>query len=131
MSFKHFSGSFFLAVGLLCSLYSEAQEPDKIYQPYIATAQLFQYGDQLSLPIYTLNSGDKFELEFDDLEANYKSYYYTYQLCDYNWQPVDLSPFDYIKGFTQNRISTYRYSSIALTRYTHYQAFLPDNNSRP
>jgi hypothetical protein len=114
----------------LC-LKSSAQEPDKIYKPYIATAQLFQYGDQTQLPVYNLSGGSRFELEFDDMEGNYKSYYYTYQLCDYNWQPVNLSPFDYIKGFTQNRISTYRYSSIAFTRYTHYQAILPEQNSMP
>ena len=117
---------------LLCSsLMSIAQEPDKIYSPTIATAQLFQYGNQLQLPIYRLNSSDRFELEFDDLAGGSKSYYYTYQLCDYNWQPVDLSPFDFIKGFTQNRITTYRYSSIAYTKYTHYQAILPEQNSLP
>ncbi len=122
---------------LLCCLMGlvftsvSAQEPDKIYKPYIATAQLFQYGNQLQLPVYTLNSGDRVQLEFDDLEADFKSYYYMYQLCDYDWQPVNLSPFDYMKGFTQNRITTYRYSSIALTRYTHYQAILPEQNSLP
>ena len=115
----------------LFSMHMQAQEPDKIYKPYIATAQLFQYAKQQQLPVYTLNSGDRFELEFDDLEGNYKNYYYTYQLCDYNWKPVNISPFDYIKGFTQNRITTYRYSSIALTRYTHYQVILPEQNSLP
>ncbi len=113
------------------SLKISAQEPDKIYKPYIATAQLFQYGDQTELPVYNLGGGSRFELEFDDMEGNYKNYYYTYQLCDYNWQPVNLSAFDYIKGFTQNRIATYRYSSIAFTRYTHYQAILPEQNSVP
>ena len=128
MSFKHFISAAFM---LMFFSTAKAQEPDRIYSPTIATAQLFKYGDQLSLPVYTLNSGDRFELEFDDFAPNYKSYYYTYQLCDYNWQPLDLSPFDYIKGFTQNRISTYRYSSIALTKYTHYQAILPEQNSVP
>ncbi len=108
-----------------------AQNVEKIYLPNIKTAQLFSYGNQQSLPVYTLNSSDKLELEFDDLEGSVKSYYYTFVLCDYNWVPVNLSAFDYIKGFTQNRITTYRYSSIALTRYTHYQAFLPDRNSVP
>ena len=131
MSLKHLSAFLLSSLCTLFAFTATAQEPDKIYKPYIATAQLFQYADQLSLPVYTLGSGDRFELEFDDLEANYKSYYYTYQLCDYNWQPVDLSPFDYIKGFTQNRISTYRYSSIAYTKYTHYQAILPEQNSVP
>jgi len=131
MSFKDLFRYCFLGTGMLFCMASKAQEPDKIYKPYIATAQLFQYGDQLSPAVYTLNSGDRFELEFDDLEANYKSYYYTYQLCDYDWNPVDLSAFDYIKGFTQNRITTYRYSSIAYTKYTHYQAILPEQNSVP
>ena len=108
-----------------------AQTVEMVYKPFIQTAQLFANGNQQALPVYTLNSSDRLELEFDDLEGSVKSYYYTFVLCDYNWVPIDISPFDYIKGFTQNRISIYRYSSIALTRYTHYQAFLPDRNSAP
>ena len=128
MNFKHFLfGGVLFFIGL--NLF--AQQPDKIYKSYIATAQLFQYGNQSQLPIYTINGGERIQLEFDDLEGNVKNYYYTYQLCDYNWKPVNLSPFDYIKGFTQNRITTYRYSSIALTRYTHYQIILPEQNSVP
>jgi hypothetical protein len=52
-------------------------------------------------------------------------------LCDYQWNPANLSAFDYIKGFTQNRISIYRYSNIAFNRYTHYQAFFPEKNAMP
>lgn len=105
--------------------------PDAVYSDKIRTARLFMYGNQESMPIYKLNSTDRMELHFDDMDANVKSYYYTYQLCDYNWQPVNLSQFDYIKGFTQQRITNYRFSSIAYTRYVHYQAILPDNNSLP
>ena len=109
-----------------------AREPDKIYKNYIATAQLYTYGDQTQIPIYTLGGDAKFQLDFDDLEGGYKNYYYTYQLCDYNWKPNDLlQTFDFIKGYTQNRITNYRYSSLSLTKYTHYQATLPDRNSTP
>ncbi|MES2432115.1 MAG: DUF5103 domain-containing protein [Bacteroidota bacterium] len=97
----------------------------------IKTARLHIYGDQLAMPVYKLNSSDRLELHFDDMDGDVKSYYYTYQLCDYNWQAVNLSAFDYMKGFTQQRISNYRYSSIAYTRYTHYQAILPEANSVP
>ena len=110
---------------------ASAQQPDRVYKPNIRTVQLYQYGNQQGLPIYTLNSGDQLQLGFDDMEGSLKNYYYAYVLCDYNWQPVNLSPFDYIKGFTQNRIGTYRYSSIAFTRYTHYQVILPDKNAVP
>lgn len=110
---------------------ASAQNVERIYQPYIQTAQLFMAGNQQSFPIYTLGGGGLLELEFDDMEASVKSYYYSFVLCDYNWNQLNLNPFDYTKGFTQNRITTYRYSSLALTRYTHYQAFLPDKNSQP
>ena len=105
--------------------------PDVVYSTNIHTVRFHPYGDQESMAIYKLNSGDKLELHFDDMETRVKSYYYTYQLCDYNWEPVNISPFDFIKGFTQQRISNYRFSSIAYTRYTHYQAVLPDANSLP
>ncbi len=106
-----------------------SQNPESIYKDNIKAVRFHMYGDQLSLPIYKMSSGDQLELNFDDLDANVKSYYYSFQLCDYDWNPVDISPFLYTKGFTQQRIPTYRYSSIALTRYTHYQAILPDRNT--
>ncbi|HEY6503611.1 MAG TPA: type IX secretion system plug protein domain-containing protein, partial [Chitinophagaceae bacterium] len=39
--------------------------------------------------------------------------------------------YDYIRGFQSIRITNYRNSSIANTRYIHYQATLPDRNSVP
>ncbi|RYY50922.1 MAG: DUF5103 domain-containing protein [Chitinophagaceae bacterium] len=119
------------AVLLLLSVPALAQQPDKIYRTNIKTVQLYGYGDQEALPILTLNGSDRIQLEFDDMEGSLKNYYYSYVLCDYNWNVVNINPFDYIKGFTQNRIGTYRYSSIAFTRYTHYQAVLPERNSAP
>lgn len=114
------------------SLQSRAQTvPDAVFRSNIKTIRFHVYGDQLSMPVYKLGSDDRLELHFDDMDANVKSYYYTYELCDYDWKPVQLSPFDYIKGFTQMRITNYRYSSIAYTRYTHYQVYLPENNSLP
>lgn len=110
----------------------QAQLTDSVYRANIRSVRFHIYGDQEGLPVYNLNSSDRLELHFDDMDANYKNYYYTFQLCDYNWQPVTiLNPFDYIKGFTQMRITNYRYSSIAFTKYTHYQAILPETNSMP
>ena len=117
---------------VLCFLFNAtafSQMADAVYNENIKAVRFHMYGDQESLPVYKINSTDQLELNFDDLDANVKSYYYSFQLCDYNWQPVDISPFLYTKGFTQQRIATYRYSSIALTRYTHYQAMVPDRNT--
>jgi hypothetical protein len=122
---------FQLALSLLFVVSIQAQIPDAVYSDKIKTAQLYPYGNQLGYPIIKLNTGDRLELHFDDLNAGVRNYSYTYQLCNADWTPAILSHFDYIRGFSQMRISTYRVSSIAFTRYTHYQAVLPDRNCIP
>lgn len=109
----------------------KAQITEAINFPNIKTAQLFPSGNQQSYPVLSLNSSDRLELHFDDLDGNVKNYSYTYQLCNADWTPALLSSFDFIKGFTQQRINTYRISSVAFTRYTHYSATVPDNNCAP
>lgn len=120
-----------LACLLMTGLFAVAQVPDHIYKPNIKTVKLYRYGDIYTYPVLTLNSGEQLELHFDDLDGDVKNYYYSYQLCNSDWTPSNLFTFDYIKGFQSQRISTYRNSSIIFTRYTHYQALLPDRNCVP
>ncbi len=63
------------------------------------------------------------ELHFDDLSGSVKLHNYTYVLCNADWAPTNLSPFDYLQGFTQGKFMQYRNSSVAKTKYVHYQAF--------
>lgn len=126
--------SFFilLVAALLTGPFSvEAQSPDMIYKSNIQTVRLYKQGNQLTFPFINLNSGDKLELHFDDLDADVKSYYYTWQLCNFDWSPVDVMPMEYLSGFSQNRITDYRFSSVSLIRYTHYRILLPQTNSMP
>ena len=97
----------------------------------VKSAKLYRYGDQTSFPAIRLNGTDVLQLEFDDLENRVKNYYYTFQLCNADWSPSILQTFEYIKGFQNVRITTYRTSSIATTRYIHYQASFPDRNCYP
>ena len=106
-----------------------AQSPG--YGAAIQSAKLYRIGDQTSFPAIALNGGNTLQLDFDDLDNRVKNYYYTFQLCNADWTPSILHPFEYIKGFQNNRISTYRNSSIATTRYIHYQATVPDRNCYP
>ena len=110
---------------------SDAQITDSIYRNNIATVRLYNAGNPLTFPVIAMDGRDQLELHFDDLDADIKSYYYTYRLCNSDWTPANIGQFDYLKGFTQTRISNYRFSSIAYTRYTHYQALLPERNSYP
>ncbi|MBS1917005.1 MAG: DUF5103 domain-containing protein [Bacteroidetes bacterium] len=111
--------------------YGNAQLADWIFSPNIKTVKFFVYGNQLEYPVLNLNSSDQLELHFDDLDNDVKSYSYTYQLCNADWTPALVSEFDYIRGFSQIHISDYQFSSYALTKYTHYQAILPDKNCVP
>ncbi len=122
--------TFLICCCLIC-LSAFSQTPDSVYAPNIKTPQLYAYGNQLGYPVLRLNGNDRMELHFDDLDADVKNYYYTFQICDADWKPALMSEFDYLRGFSQLRISTYRFSSIALTRYTHYQAVLPDPQCVP
>lgn len=97
----------------------------------IKTIQLTMYGNQLAYPIIKLNSSDMLQLDFDDMDADVKNYYYNFELRNADWSPVQMSYFDYAKGYTTQRISTYRNSSQVLTQYTHYQANFPDRNITP
>ena len=108
-----------------------AQNVEQVFNSNIKTIQLFQNGNQQSLPVYNIDAPNKLELDFDDLEGGYKNYYYTFVLCDYDWKPSSLNSFDFIKGFIQNRITTYRYSTLAYQKYTHYQAMLPNQDGYP
>jgi len=121
---------------LLCFLFSlsiaaSSQLGDHIYKSNIRSVKLHKANDPYSYPIIRLNGVDDLDLYFDDLDANIKNYYYTFQLCNADWTPTDLKPFDYIKGFQTNRITTYRNSSIAFTKYTNYYARVPDKNCSP
>ncbi|HEY5368857.1 MAG TPA: DUF5103 domain-containing protein [Hanamia sp.] len=111
--------------------YLFAQAPDSIYVNNIKTVRMYNSGNQLSIPFMVLNGGNQVLLQFDDMDADIKYYYYTYQLCNSDWTPADLGQYDYLKGFTQSRITNYRFSSIALTRYTNYQITLPEGNMSP
>ncbi|MFN2457920.1 MAG: DUF5103 domain-containing protein, partial [Chitinophagaceae bacterium] len=105
---------------------ASAQLPNNVH-----SIKLYKPGDQASFPAVALNSNEFLELHFDDLDADIKNYYYTFQLCNADWTPSILHSFEYIKGFQNVRITNYRNSSLSYTRYTHYQAKLPDRSSYP
>jgi hypothetical protein len=121
----------FLFAVFLTSVNLFAQSPDTIYAKNIKTVRLYNTGNQLTMPVLKLNGNDLLELHFDDLDADVKYYYYTYQLCNSDWTTANLGQFDYLKGFTQTRITNYRFSAVSHVRYTHYQALLPDQSMYP
>jgi hypothetical protein len=125
------AGRILLLLLTLATQASAQWEPDRIYKDNIRSVKLTMFGDQLGYPVIGLNSTDQLQLDFDDMEAGVKYYYYRFDLCNADWSPVQMSYMDYVRGFSQVRITTYRQSSMALTRYTHYQAALPNRDAIP
>src|SRR5574339_327567 len=123
----------YITVSLLLSLslVANSQIPDHIYKSNIRSVRLHKVANPYSYPIINLNSIEALDMYFDDLDGDIKNYYYTFQLCNADWSPTDLRPFDYIRGFQTTRLSTYRNSSIAFVRYTNYYARLPEKNCVP
>src|SRR5690349_18936725 len=73
--------------------FTQMQEETRL--PQLKTIQLHMFGNQLGYPVLELNSADRMELHFDDMDANIKNYSYTFQLCNADWTPAMVSPFDY------------------------------------
>ncbi len=121
----------YLIATLSFSVFSMAQNTDRIAMKNIYSVKLYSNGDPLSYPIIRLNSSDRLELHFDDLDADVKYYAYTFILCNTDWTEANLSQFDYMQGFANVRINTYRNANTVLTRYTHYMSEVPNKNTFP
>lgn len=101
---------------------------DQVYVPNIKTVQLYVDPLLLSDPIIPLKSTVQLHLEFDDLNADKRNYYYTFIHCNFDWSRSELNEFDYLVGFREQEINTYEFSFTALQTYTHYEVLFPNEN---
>ena len=97
-----------------------------VYKDYIKSVRLHLDGSGASYPVIE-NSSQQLLLEFDDLRANYYSFYYKIILCNRDWTPSALFENEYIDGFYEEQITQYRSSFNALQTYTNYQIKFPNN----
>ena len=122
----------FLSVGQLVAQQNlDPINPDRILDPNIHTVLIHPAGNPLAAPIIPLHDGGTLQISFDDFKASYQDYAYRIELVDTNWQSIGLSEFEYVKGFNQNKITSFSVSSIANQKYFHYQFSFPNNFSSP
>lgn len=102
-----------------------------IWDANIRTVMLHHQDGPLIAPYLPLGSSKSLILRFDDLRGGYTNYTYTLQHCDYNWEPSDLMPSEYIQGFYELSIQEVEQSFNAFQNYTHYFAQWPNDMSKP
>lgn len=102
----------------------------KAYAENIGIIRCNTVGLDLTLPILSLQGNDQVLLSFDDMDGDSKDYYYTLQLCNHDWTPSELPPFQYIDGFESGPIPNFNYSSNTLLPYTNYQLLVPNRDMR-
>lgn len=103
---------------------------DFTYDDSIKSVLLYNTRSELSYPIINLGSGDLIKLSFDDLRRNLTIYYFTIIHCNGNWEPSNLSQSEYIKGFYEDEIFDYKYSTNTDLAYTHYNTTFPNENMK-
>ena len=107
------------------------QFENRIYNDSIKTFKIQNSKWELSPPIIELNTDQKISFSFDELDANYKEYYFTLIHCDINWKPSQLSQNEYLSTFTEEKIETYAFSTTTVQKFIHYSASFPDENITP
>jgi hypothetical protein len=97
------------------------------YKPSIQSIMLFKQGFELTDPILQLYTDEKFELQFDDLEADVKEYYYSFTHCDASWTPTEIWRNEYLNGLMEDVITQYDFSFNTRQPYTHYSTVFPND----
>lgn len=124
-----FSASFILPQSLLAQDGITPRNYDFVYRPYIKSVQFYPSDSKTDYPIVSLESGSKLMLSFDDMEGYTKDYSYKIIHCNANWEPSEqLSMFDYIDGYQENRIYTGQTSIGTRIPYVHYDVAIPNND---
>jgi len=98
-----------------------------IFDPRIKTVQLYREGWNLSYPIIKLKSDENLVLDFDLLDDQPETYYYTFIHCDKDWNKSDIFPNDYLGGNSENPVEDYKNSFNTTVSYIHYRLSFPND----
>lgn len=101
-----------------------------IVDPAFRSLQLRINGNQLSVPVVALNSGDRIEIVFDELADDRRYMRYELLHCDARWQPESLVDSEFLEGFNVADVEDYDFSRATLMHYVNYRIILPNDNMR-
>lgn len=109
----------------------ELSYDNKTYIPSIKSVQFHPLGKESGLPIIELDSDDRLQLQFDDLRADIRDFYFSIEYCNADWSPSKVSRIDYAEGFNEDRIVDIHSSIATYQPYTNYNLVFPNQYVRP
>lgn len=119
---------FILFSTLAPSVFGQSALEDRIFDENIKSLELFPQDNRLGYPVLFLDNPNGLVLAFDELNRDFQQYVYTFQLCNANWTPTDLSPNEYLDGFTEAYIENYQFSKNTKVPYIHYSLTFPNQD---
>jgi hypothetical protein len=94
----------------------------------VKTVQLYRTGDETSLPVISLGSGETLTLEFDLVgEGTGRPLSVYFYHADRQWRR-DLTPSEFLTAFLSDDVRQYEISSATQVDYVHYTYEFPGPN---
>lgn len=96
--------------------------------PLIETVLLYQVSEIADpVPIISLGSNQQLILNFDILKTTNDFFQYTFEHCNADWQPSNMSKNEYLSGNFTNSISNFSFSTNTYQKYVNYNCTFPNN----
>jgi len=118
--------TFLLLIFFMSNILSQNVFTDKIFTENIKTVQLYPENNPLGEAIIFLNEQQPLILEFDEIDSDYREFAYTLIHCNSEWQESDLSPNEYLDGYTEAYIQDYQFSQNTKVPFVHYNLTIPN-----
>lgn len=119
---------FIASILLVATSYGQALFKDIILAENIKTVSLYPENNPLGESVYFINNPNSLVLKFDELADDYRDFAYQIIHCDANWKASDLSPNEYLDGYTEAYIKEYTFSQNTKIPYVHYQLTIPNSD---